>query len=66
MKKLTTYCKCIGGRIKNYFFKSQNNDINHACESLKEMADEVTSIEELKLTEDYAIKYNTTTRWQTL
>jgi len=30
------------------------------------MADEVTSIEELKLTEEYAVKYNTTTRWQTL
>jgi len=52
--------------IKKKFFKSRKNDNNHACEKLKEMTDEVTSIEELKLTEEYAIKYNTTTRWQTL
>lgn len=56
----------MGGIIKKNFFKSQNSDINHACENLKKMTDEVTSIEELKHTEEYALKYNTTTRWQTL
>ncbi|WP_346860927.1 hypothetical protein [uncultured Draconibacterium sp.] len=44
----------------------QKNEISHACESLKEMAEEVASIEELKSTEEYAFNYNTTTRWQTL
>ena len=66
MKKLSTFINCMGEQIKKYFFKTQNNDINHACEELKKMADEVTSIEELKQTEEYALKYNTTTRWQTL
>lgn len=60
------YFSCLGERIKNYFSNEQNNDINHACEQLKKMADEATSIEDLKHTEEYAIKYNTTTRWQTL
>lgn len=66
MKKVTTFINCMGVRIKKKFFKVQNTDINHACEKLKKMTDEVTSIEELKHTEEYALKYNTTTRWQTL
>lgn len=60
------YLSCFVNKIKNYFFKSKNTDLNHACEKLKEMAEDVSSIEELKLTEEYALKYNTTTRWQTL
>jgi hypothetical protein len=66
MKKVKMFFNCMGGQIKKYFFKGQNNDINHACEKLKDLTGEATSIEELKLTEEYMIKYNTTTRWQTL
>jgi hypothetical protein len=66
MKKVTTFLNCLGFVIKKKFFKGLNNDIPHACVDLTETANEVNSIEELKLTEDYAIKYNTTTRWQTL
>jgi len=66
MKKFKTFLHCVGEQIKKYFFKTQNADINHACEKLKDMTVEVSSIEELKLTEEYLLKYNTTTRWQTL
>jgi hypothetical protein len=66
MKKVTTFINCLGFSIKKKFFKCKNNDIPHACVDPTEMTDEVNSIEELKLTEDYAIRYNTTTRWQTL
>lgn len=66
MNRVTTFINCVAGQIKKKFFKYKNSDINHACEKLKDIADEVSSIEELKLTEDYAVKYNTTTRWQTL
>ncbi len=66
MKKVRILINCVSSQIKKFFFKSQNNDINHACERLKEIAGEVTSIEEFKHTEEYTIEYNTTTRWQTL
>ena len=66
MKKIKMFINCLGSQIKKKFFKGQNADISHACEKLKNMAEDATSIEELKLTEEYAIKYNTTTRWQTL
>lgn len=66
MKKLKTFINCLGLRIKKYFFKEQISDISHACERLNEITDEVKAIEELKLTEEYATKYNRTTRWQTI
>jgi hypothetical protein len=66
MKRFKTFLTCVRDQIKKKFFKVQNHEISHACESLKEMAEEVTSIEELKSTEEYALSYNTTTRWQTL
>ncbi len=57
--------RCLAYKIKKYFFKNEKMEVNQACDKLKEMT-EVKSIEELKLTEEYAIKYNRTTRWQTL
>lgn len=66
MKKVKTFLSCAVSKIKKKFFKYDNNDIDHACEKFKEMSAEATSIEELKLTKEYALKYNTTTRWQTL
>ena len=66
MNRVTTFLNCMTNTIKKKFFKLENSDISHACEELKKMTGEANSIEELKLTEDYAVKYNTTTRWQTL
>ncbi len=66
MNRVTTFLNCVTNTIKKKFFKLENNDISHACEELKKLTNEASSIEELKLTEDYAFKYNTTTRWQTL
>ena len=66
MRKVSTLLNCVNDKIKKFFFKSQKNDINHACEKLKEIADEVTTLEEFKHSDEYALKYNTTTRWQTL
>lgn len=66
MKKVKVFLNCVTVQIKKKFFKSSKNDISHACEKLKQMADEATTIEELKHTEEYAFKYNATTRWQTL
>jgi hypothetical protein len=66
MNKQRMYISCFVNKIKKYFSKSENNEINHACEKLKEMTEDASSIEELKLTEEYALNYNTTTRWQTL
>ncbi len=73
MKKIKFILGCMANRIKNKIFKSQKTDISQECEKVLELGEkvlgldeEITSIEELKLTEEYAIKYNTTTRWQTL
>lgn len=66
MNRVTTILNCVTNKIKKKFFKLEKSDISHACEELKKMTDEIGSIEELKLTEEYALKYNTTTRWQTL
>lgn len=66
MNKIKTFLNCVTVQIKKKFFNMKKSDISHACEKLNEMVDEVTSIEELKHTEEYAYKYNATTRWQTL
>lgn len=66
MNKGRMYVSCLVNKIKKKFFKLEKDDKSHACEKLKEIADDVKSIEELKLTEEYALKYNGTTRWQTL
>ncbi|MCY1722794.1 hypothetical protein OU798_20775 [Prolixibacteraceae bacterium Z1-6] len=66
MNKVKMFLNCVSLGIKKIFFKGRDADISHTCVKLKEMAEEVNSIEELKLTEEYALKYSTTTRWQTL
>jgi hypothetical protein len=52
--------------IKKKIFKSGKTEICQECKEALNIEDEITSIEELKLTEEYAIDYNVTTRWQTL
>ena len=66
MNRVTTFLNCVASVIKKKFFKTKINDNSHACDELKKMTNEACSIEELKLTEEYVLKYNTTTRWQTL
>lgn len=66
MKKITFILNCVSGKIKKKFFKSHETDISQECEEALNPAKEARSIEELKLTEEYAIDYNVTTRWQTL
>jgi len=66
MKKIKFILNCAMRSIKKKIFNSSKSDISHACEDALNAEEEVTSIEELKLTEEYAIDYNVTTRWQTL
>jgi len=66
MKKVKFILNCAVGLIKKKISKSQKTDIYQECESALKSNEEIASIEELKLTEDYAIDYNVTTRWQTL
>lgn len=66
MKKLKFIINCVTNIIKKKIFKSQKTDICQECQKLINEVEEVTSIEELKLTEEYAIDYNVTTRWQTV
>lgn len=66
MKKITFVLNCMAARIKKKFFKEEKTDISHECEKVFEKLDEINSIEDLKLIEDYAKIYRTTTRWQTL
>jgi hypothetical protein len=66
MKKIRFILSCVSGLIKKKIFKSQKNDFSQECEKVLKPEEEITSIEELKLTEEYANDYNVTTRWQTL
>ena len=63
MKKVVFIINCLAATIKKKFFKSTKTDISHDCQKV---LDEAKSIEEFKLTDDYAMKYGATTRWQTL
>lgn len=66
MKKIKFIFNCATNAIKKYIFKSEKTEICQECKKALKIDDEVTSIEELKLTEEYANEYNVTTRWQTL
>lgn len=66
MKKIKFISNCVINLIKKYIFKSEKTKICQECKKVLKIDDEVTSIEELKLTEEYANEYNVTTRWQTL
>jgi hypothetical protein len=66
MKKIKLILKCWTNVIKKKIFKSEKTEICQECKEVLNIEDEITSIEELKLTEEYAIDYNVTTRWQTL
>ena len=66
MKKIKFIYSCVTNLIKKKIFKSQKTDIPQECKKVLELDDDITSIEELKLTEEYAIDYNVTTRWQTV
>jgi hypothetical protein len=66
MKKITFILNCIATVIKKKFFNSQKTDISHDCKKALEQIDEIKTIEELQLTDEYTMKYSSTTRWQTL
>jgi len=66
MKLVLSIINCAGYNIKNFFFKSPENDISHTCEELKNMANNGASEEEVKLNEEYTVNYIVTTRWQTI
>ena len=66
MKKIKFILKCWTNVIKKKIFKSEKTEICQECKEVLNIEEEITSIEELKLTEEYAIDYNVTTRWQTL
>ena len=66
MKKIKNILGCVVSSIKKKIFKSQKTDFCQEREKVLNSSEEITSIEELKLTEEYAIDYNVTTRWQTL
>ena len=66
MKKIKFILNCMTSVIKKKIFKSQNTEICQECKNVLKLDDEIASIEELKLTEEYASDYNVTTRWQTV
>lgn len=66
MKKIIFILNCMTNIIKKKFFKSQNTEICQACKEALNLNEEMTSVEELKLTEEYTTEYNVTTRWQTV
>jgi hypothetical protein len=66
MKRIGLAINCLAITIKKKIFKSSKTDISQSCEKLLLGDEEKDSIEELKLTEEFALKYNNTTRWQTL
>ena len=66
MKRIKFIFNCMANVIKKKIFKSEKTEICQECKEALNIEDEITSIEELKLTEEYAIDYNVTTRWQTL
>mgnify|MGYP000294844923 CR=1 FL=1 len=66
MKKITFIISCLASIIKKKFFKYEKNDISHDCKKAMEKVEEYKNIEEFKPTDDYVIKYRSTTRWQTL
>ena len=66
MKTIKYISNCVICLIKKKIFKTQITDFSQECEKAMERDEKINSIEELKLTEEYAIDYNVTTRWQTL
>mgnify|MGYP006995604804 CR=1 FL=1 len=66
MKKIKFIFNCLTNVIKKKIFKVEKTHISPKCEKALNLNKEVTSIEELKLTEEYVREYNVTTRWQTI
>ena len=66
MKRIKFIFNCLTWIIKKKIFKSRKTDISHECKNVYQTDEDIASIEELKSTEDYAIDYNVTTRWQTV
>ena len=66
MKKINLFFRCAFDQIEKKFFKSEKNDINHACVELINMEGESKLTAEEKEREEYAQNYNITTRWQTV
>jgi hypothetical protein len=66
MKKIKFILNCVTNVIKKKIFKSQKTEICQECKKALNLDDEINSIEDLKLTEEYANNYNVTTRWQTV
>ena len=66
MKKIKFILNCVTSVIKKKIFKSEKTEICQECKKVLKLDDEINSIEELKLTEEYANDYNVTTRWQTV
>lgn len=66
MKRIQFIVVCLAFKIKKYFFKGAKNDISHECNQLFESLENTISPDEQKMTEEYAVTYNSTTRWQTL
>ena len=66
MKKITFILNCIAASIKKKFFNNQEADISHDCKKAFDQINEIKSNEELKLIDEYTMKYRSTTRWQTL
>lgn len=66
MKRIKFIFNCVTNLIKKKIFKSQKTDISQECEKVLRTSEEFDAIKELKLTDEYLLKYNRTTRWQTL
>jgi hypothetical protein len=66
MKKLGFILNCLLQKIKKKFFKSEKTDISHDCRKALRELDEISAVDDIKLTNEYIMKYHSTTRWQTL
>lgn len=66
MKTLAQIFKCVGLKIKNYFFNSQKNDIYHGCGEVLGTTPDVDLEKEKNEVEEYMKNYTATTRWQTV
>lgn len=66
MKKSESILACLNKIIKKLFFIKSGDAINHECEKLHNMGENINSHDQVKLTEEYVENYKVTTRWQTL
>ena len=66
MKAIVVFLNCVKGKIKNKFFKEQNQDKVGACEQWKKFNDELSANADQPGIEEYLTTYRFTTRWQTL